>query len=762
MSVVSRMEDGVFDHAIDISRFEEGMRRKTIGFLKEMSDDISRLFSDSPTQIQADRLNALLNQVDGVIEDAHKNAAVDMRNQLLDFAPIEEKATTQIMNDSLKADLFSPQMTPQQLRAVVDDSLVRGALASDWWDRLGSNTKNKITKGIQLGIAEGEGMGQIKARLLGRTTGQFETIEVGGKTVRRAVRVGGWIQASNREAEAVIRTSVHTVASKVRDETYKNNLDVIDQIESVATLDGRTTPLCASYDGLRWNAENHEPVGGHGKIYRSTPRHWGCRSTHVPVIGELDRLDKIAKNKGIKIPRATKASIQGPQRATMNMDKWLRKQSNEMQDKIVGGKTKGNLFRNKTKLTLKDFTDRRGDPISIQELRSKFGDEFLKITREQVKPSSPTTPFMNASFVDTNLGTKKKGLGKAVVDAEVELKGINRPGGGDAKSAWYQPADGTINMGNNKMHDATHRHGKGTYSHEYGHHMDHALGRKLLNDDEVYSIDGKEIQLTRTRYGQGREGMHPWKVKLSDTNVFEDAIAKDEIVFLRSAGYLPNLDSDGLRITEKARGREAKRNRNQARRQQNRVNQKMQETTMLNYGEKMRTAVIEDQYDRIGIKRSDVEDVLNKDTMHEGMEGFRLDEKVAKIGQALEDRDAESLIQELTGDRATRTATWNKAYNCGAFSDLIGSASKNRLLGHSDRSGGFGHRDSYYRESGNANTEVFANITALKATNDPFWDKVLEVFVPESSKAYDDLLDVTNKVKWKNDKQRLISKQSKE
>mgnify|MGYP001163721983 FL=1 len=416
MSVVSRMEDGVFDHAIDISRFEEGMRRKTIGFLKEMSDDISRLLSDSPSQIQADRLNALLKQVDGVIEDAHKNAAVDMRNQLLDFAPIEEKATTQIMNDSLKADLFSPQMTPAQLRAVVDDSLVRGALASDWWDRLGSNTKNKITKGIQLGIAEGEGMGQIKARLLGRTTGQFETIEVGGKTVRRAVRVGGWIQASNREAEAVIRTSVHTVASKVRDETYKNNLDVIDQIESVATLDGRTTPLCASYDGLRWDADTHEPVGGHGKIYRSTPRHWGCRSTHVPVIGELDRLDKIAKNKGIKIPRATKASIQGPQRATMNMDTWLRKQSNEMQDKIVGGKTKGNLFRNKTKLKLKDFTDRRGDPISIQDLRSKFGDEFLKITREQVKPSTPATPFMNASFVDYDLGKKKAGLGKAVVE----------------------------------------------------------------------------------------------------------------------------------------------------------------------------------------------------------------------------------------------------------------------------------------------------------------------------------------------------------
>ena len=105
MSVVSRMEDGVFDHAIDINRFDEGVKRRTIGFLKEMSDDISRLLSDSPTLLQADRLNSLLGQVDGVIADAHKSAKVNMRNQLIDFAPIEEKATTKIMNDSLEANL---------------------------------------------------------------------------------------------------------------------------------------------------------------------------------------------------------------------------------------------------------------------------------------------------------------------------------------------------------------------------------------------------------------------------------------------------------------------------------------------------------------------------------------------------------------------------------------------------------------------------------------------------------------------------------
>ena len=382
MSVVSRMEDGVYDHAIDINRFEEGMKRRTIGFLKEMSDDISRLLSDSPTMLQADRLNSLLGQVDGVIADAHKSAKIDMRNQLIDFAPIEEKATTKIMNDSLEANLFSPKMTSMQLQAVVDDSLIRGALGSKWWDRLEENTKNKITKGIQLGIAEGESMSQIKTRLLGKTTGQFETYEVGGKTRRRMKRVGGWIQVSNREAEAVIRTSVHSVASSVRDKTYLANLDVIDQIQSVATLDGRTTPICVSYDGLRWTADGHKPVGGHGKVYLATPRHWNCRSTHVPVLGELDKLDAIAKTKGIKIPPASRASVSGPVHGMKSMDDWLKTQDIPTQNALVGGAAKGTLYRT-GKIQLKDFTGRRGDPISVEDLRAKLN--ILKVEAE--KPS---------------------------------------------------------------------------------------------------------------------------------------------------------------------------------------------------------------------------------------------------------------------------------------------------------------------------------------------------------------------------------------
>lgn len=370
-SVIEKLEDGIYDHAIQVNRFEENLKRRSIGFLREMADDINGLLSES-RQIslqEGTRLNQLMVQVKAIIAEAHSLAKTDMRSQLLDFAPIEEKATLDIMNKSIKAEVFSPVLTPAQLRAVVDDGLIRGAVAGDWWDRLEQNTQNRIVKGIQIGFAEGESIEDMKDRLLGKRTGSFENYIVADKIRRRYERKGGWIAMSDRDAEALVRTAVHKVSSTVRDQTYQANTDIIDAVESVATLDSRTTTLCASYDGLRWTMEG-KPIGGHGKVYLSTPRHWGCRSTHIPVMSKLDELDRLALQKGVKIPKATRASISGSQPATQGMDSWLKKQSKERQDMIVGGKQKGELYRS-GKLNLKDFTNRRGDPLTIEELRNK-------------------------------------------------------------------------------------------------------------------------------------------------------------------------------------------------------------------------------------------------------------------------------------------------------------------------------------------------------------------------------------------------------
>ena len=214
-TVIEKLEDGIYDHAIQVNRFEENLKRRSIGFLREMADDINGLLSDAKQMTVSDgsRLNEMLRQVKTVIAESHSSAKLDMRSQLLDFAPLEEKATLDIMNHSLQTEIFSPNMTPAQLRAVVDDGLIRGAVASEWWDRLEQNTQNRIVKGIQLGFSEGESIEDMKDRLLGKRTGNFENYIVADKLRRRYERKGGWISMSDRDAESLIRTAVHKVSS---------------------------------------------------------------------------------------------------------------------------------------------------------------------------------------------------------------------------------------------------------------------------------------------------------------------------------------------------------------------------------------------------------------------------------------------------------------------------------------------------------------------------------------------------------------------
>jgi len=131
MSVVSRMEDEHYDHVIQINRFEEGLKRRTIGFLREMADDINSLLSDAPPAMTESRLKEMLQQIEIIIEESHKKAKVDLRGQLINFAKIEEKSVIEQTNSAIKTNIFTTTLTQTQLQAIVDDGLIRGVCSFD-------------------------------------------------------------------------------------------------------------------------------------------------------------------------------------------------------------------------------------------------------------------------------------------------------------------------------------------------------------------------------------------------------------------------------------------------------------------------------------------------------------------------------------------------------------------------------------------------------------------------------------------------------
>ncbi|MBQ8362633.1 MAG: minor capsid protein, partial [Thermoguttaceae bacterium] len=87
----------------------------------------------------------------------------------------------------------------------------------------------------------------------------------------------GILQTSRRSAETVARTVINGVSNEARFATLCENDDVLDGIQFLATLDGRTSFVCASLDGKIWSGDEMEKAA-------RPPLHPNCRSTLIPYI----------------------------------------------------------------------------------------------------------------------------------------------------------------------------------------------------------------------------------------------------------------------------------------------------------------------------------------------------------------------------------------------------------------------------------------------------------------------------------------------
>lgn len=144
-----------------------------------------------------------------------------------------------------------------------------------------------------------------------------------------------------------------------------------------------------------------------------------------------------------------------------------------------------------------------------------------------------------------------------------------------------------------------------------------------------------------------------------------------------------------------------------------------------------RPAWLVTRFEKLGISFSDVEDSLKKNTdFASNLQGIGLHSRYAKIAVAIEQKDGQGLLDALTGGKgnwAECSATFEKGC-IGSLSDLIGSATKNKVVGFNS---GFGHSNSYYsRASHMQAVECYANLFCLYGEGGLFWKSILEKFTP--------------------------------
>jgi len=357
VSVSDDLLDRITAHSADLLRLEAGERQKVLAILQDLEKElVAKLTDIDPTgpirtAYQKTRLTKLLDQTRKTIKTAYGSITKDNSGSLKELASIEGDFSTKTLNAAIPVEVGAVSLSLEQLRTIASDALIQGAPSSEWWADQAADLQAKFTREMRMGMLEGEPLGRLVQRLRGTRANKY---------------TDGIMETSRRNAEALIRSSVQTVANQARLQTWKANEDLISALQWVSTLDSRTTDICIARDGLTWDLEG-KPIGHSIPWGGGPPAHWNCRSSVVPVTRTWKELGIDAE----EVPASTRASMDGQIAEKVTYEDWLAKKPAEFQNDVLGvGKAK--LFRD-GKINLRELLDQRGRPLTLEQLRERVG-----------------------------------------------------------------------------------------------------------------------------------------------------------------------------------------------------------------------------------------------------------------------------------------------------------------------------------------------------------------------------------------------------
>ncbi|MCY7264289.1 minor capsid protein [Pseudomonas protegens] len=342
--------DATIRHAVFLEQLKSGEVEKFGPFLKEIDRSIrDRLARADLTEYTARRLEVLLQEVDSLLLGIFDRYSEKLNLDLVDIANYEAQfEATSLTRAAPVGVSFEAAISGAAAirKAILSNPLsVRGVdggkLLKSFIDGFTATERQRLTGAIRQGFFEGQTNFQIIKNIRGTKALKYND---------------GILATTNRNAGAIVRTAVQHVATQARMETLKENVDVVQAVEWVSTLDSKTTPQCRTLDKRRFKlTEGPRP-----------PIHINCRSTVVAVTRFSD----------IFAEGATRASVgdSGAQqvRADISYYDWLRQQPSAFQDKAIGP-ARAKLFR-EGDLSIERFSelqlDRNFAPLTLVQMKA--------------------------------------------------------------------------------------------------------------------------------------------------------------------------------------------------------------------------------------------------------------------------------------------------------------------------------------------------------------------------------------------------------
>lgn len=278
-----KLLDEITAHSIRLFRVTSSIKKKILNNLLTLEDELEEdIRKNAGTEFNQERLKKLLAQTKETIQKNFKIIAQTHAKSLQEVFYAEIKNTARMANSLLGVDVMSVAITETQAAKIASNVLIDGAKSKDWWSRQDKDLRIKFSDKMRQGL------------LRGQTTDELARVVRGRKATKNSPAVPGLLEVNKRQSEAIVRTSVQTVANDARLDTYKQNLDVVKGIQWVSTLDSRTTPICIALHGKQWSLPDYKPIG-HDKPFPGPTAHWGCRSTQISILKSWDELRNESK-----------------------------------------------------------------------------------------------------------------------------------------------------------------------------------------------------------------------------------------------------------------------------------------------------------------------------------------------------------------------------------------------------------------------------------------------------------------------------------
>ena len=360
MAASDEIDGELTEHTLELVRLEVAEVAAAGVVLRDLADAlVKKLRQADPPGVrrivsQQARLNKYLVSVVVDINDAY---TVLSRTNLATGADVAQMQG-EVLNRAIRKTLgFSPldtEVKRQAARTLASETLVEGAQVRDWWRRQRGALRTNYADVLRASMARGDSLARM---------------------VRTIRHTAGPLNLSARNAETLIRTSIHAYANQARLDLYRQNEEMIKGLQARNPLDHRTSPICIARAGRAWTMDGKAFPGTPESFPGPPPWHFRCRTFLIPIFYPWRTLRRRGASPAVQkelqqASKAAQAKLNGQPAKRLTAESWLKTHSEAKQRDLLGPR-RFDLWK-AGHIAPKDLIDPTGRPLTVKQLKDRY------------------------------------------------------------------------------------------------------------------------------------------------------------------------------------------------------------------------------------------------------------------------------------------------------------------------------------------------------------------------------------------------------